>query len=466
MILRYLIILCLVAMPAHADVGKNLTTFFNKLGGASNISKPGAYEDQQAGFYTGGNIFARNQVYNSQLATIQLPSYRAGCGGVDMFMGAFSHISSDKLTESLKAIGSNAGSFAMMIALEEMSPIVKNTMTELNDWAQKINSANVNSCEIAATALGSVWPRAEHAKGHMCKMIGTEGTYGKFSDYAAARQGCGAGGKRNDVMKEAEKDPRFKSMLGTEFNLAWKAIQENKFLSQDLKMAEFFMSISGTIISNKESNDDFKLHSFASLANDNNLLGALLHGGKVEIYKCTDNSGNANKCLKVVKSEIIIKAEESLIGQVRKVLESIQNKIYNDVALSPAEIAFLNSTRLPFYKIINVSTAFRRGSSGGSTSPVDILDYAELGAVDILFQYLSEILDVINESADHIRSAQVDDTQINAFLKSLGQVRKRIMDKRMGSFKEIEQVINMVKKTELLEKTLLTKMGSLPEEGV
>jgi conjugative transfer pilus assembly protein TraH len=460
MILRILA-LCLMATTAHADVSKDLTKFFNKLGGASNISKPGAYEDQRAGFYTGGNIFARNQVHNSQLATIQLPSYRAGCGGVDMFMGAFSHISSDKLVESLKAIGSNAGSFAMMIALEEMSPIVKNTMTELNDWAQKINSANVNSCEIAATALGSVWPRSDIAKGHMCKMIGTEGKYGGFSDYAAARQGCGAGGERSKVMTAAENDPRFKTMLGTEFNLAWKAIQENHFLSQDLKLAEFFMSVSGTIISNKEANDDFRLHSHASLANNNELLGALLHGGRVEIYKCTDNSGNANKCLKLVKSAITIDADKSLIGQVRKVLESIQNKIYADEALSASEIAFLNSTRLPFYKIINVSTAFRRGQS-----PVDILDYAELGAVDILFQYLTEILDVINESADHIRSAQIDDTQINAFLKSLGEVRKRIMDRRMGSFKEIEQVINMVKKTELLEKTILNKAGSLSEGGL
>lgn len=461
MILRYFLLLCLITTHSHADVNKDLTKFFNKLGGVSNISKAGAYEDQQAGFYTGGNIFARNQVHNSQLATIQMPSYRAGCGGVDMFMGAFSHISSDKLVESLKAIGSNAGSFTLMIALEEMSPIVKNVIGELNDWAQKINSANVNSCEIAATALGSVWPRSDIAKGHMCKMIGTDKKYGAFSDYAAARQGCGAGGERNKVMNAAENDPRFKSMLGTEFNLAWKAIQENMFLSKDRKLAEFFMSISGTIVSNKEANDEFKLHSHSSLANDNRLLGALLHGGKVEIYKCTDDKGNANKCLKMVKSEITIKADECLIGQVRKVLESIQNKIYADTPLSPAEIAFLNSTRLPFYKIINVSTAFRRGQS-----PVDILDYAELGAVDILFQYLSEILDVINESADHIRSAQIDDTQITPFLISLGEVRKRIMDRRMGSFKEIEQVINMVKKTELLEKTILNKAGSLSEGGL
>jgi conjugative transfer pilus assembly protein TraH len=82
--------LCIFATTAHADVSKDLTKFFNKLGGASNISKPGAYQDQQAGFYTGGNIFARNQVHNSQLATIQMPSYRAGCGGY-VHGGVFSY---------------------------------------------------------------------------------------------------------------------------------------------------------------------------------------------------------------------------------------------------------------------------------------------------------------------------------------------------------------------------------------
>jgi len=60
-------------------------------------------------------------------------------------------------------------------------------------------------------------------------------------------------------------------------------------------------------------------------------------------------------------------------------------------------------------------------------SPIDIIDYAELGAVDILFQYLGDILDVINESVDHIRLSQVDDAQINHFQKSLHAARQRHM---------------------------------------
>lgn len=442
-----------------ANVNQDLTLFFNKLGGASNISRPGAYQDQTAGFYTGGNLFARQQVHSSQLATIQLPDFRAGCGGIDMFMGAMSHISSARLIEALKAIGSNMGSYALLLAIETMSPQVKNIITELNDLVQKINQSNINSCELAATSLGSVWPKSDASKRHLCKMIGTEKKYGGFSDYAAARQGCGAENKVAQTISAAEKDPQFKSMLGTEFNLAWKAIQENAFLRADKKLAEFFMSLSGTIISKKEANGTYSIRTKTSMADKDTLLATLLHGGKIRIYRCT--SARDQKCLDVSEGEIEIEIKAALIERVKAILISIQNKIYDDTPLDLAEIAFLNSTRLPFYKIINVSTAYRRGGA-----PIDIIDYAELGAVDILFQYLSEILDVINESVDHIRLSQVDDAEINRFQKSLHSTRSRVMERRSASFKQIEQVISIIHKTELLEKNLMNKVGSIGAEGL
>lgn len=457
--MRNFVVLFLIltfVQQASANIDRDLTQFFNKLGSTSNISNPGAYKDQTAGYYTGGNIFARNQVHTSQLATIQLPDYRAGCGGIDMFMGAFSHISSERLIEALKAIGSNMGSYALLLAIETMSPQIKNIITELNDLAQKLNQSNINSCEIAATTLGATWPKSDAAQNHLCKMIGSEGRYGGFSDYAAARQGCGIEGKREGILRAGKADPRFKSMLGTEFNLAWKAIQENAFLRSDVKLAEFFMSVSGTIISRRDEHGNYILQTKTSLVDKEALLSALLYGGEVSIYRCKDGEA----CLDVAESLIKIDKAHSFVELVRQVLLSLQNKIYEDTPLSPSEIAFLNSTRLPFYKILNVATAYRRGGS-----PIDILDYAELGAIDILFQYLSEILDVIHESINHLRLSQVDDAQINRFQKSLTEARQRIVERRMSSFKQIEQVINITAKTELLEKSLMVKVSTLSREG-
>lgn len=447
----------LLASGAQADVNRDLTNFFHQLGGASNITKAGAYQDQSAGFYTGGNLFARHQVHQSQLMTLQMPDFRAGCGGIDMFMGAFSHISSQRMIEAIKAIGANMASYAMLLAIETMSPQVKNILTELNDLVQKLNQSNINSCEMAATTLGAVWPKSDASKRHLCKMIGTDRRYGRFSDYASARQGCGADGERDGVIEAAQMDPRFQSMLGTEFNLAWKALQENAFLRSDSRLAEFFMSISGTLISRKEGSE-YRMETRVSLATKDKLLAALLHGGDVTVYRCV---GSDDKCLAVGERTLTITPENCLVERVKGMLVAIQNKIYADEPLSQGEIDFLGSTRLPFYKIINVSTAYRRGAS-----PVDIMDYAELGAVDILFQYLSEILDVINESVDHIRLNQVDDTQITRFQEKLSEARKQVIERRMGSFKQMEQVISIVRKTELLERSLMSKVGAYVAEGV
>ncbi|MGL5719265.1 MAG: conjugal transfer protein TraH, partial [Alphaproteobacteria bacterium] len=292
-----------------------------------------------------------------------------------------------------------------------------------------------------------------------CTMIGSDRKYGGFSDYAAAKQGCGAGGRRDAVLEAGQSDPRFMKMLGSEFNLAWNAIQENAFLKSDRKLAEFFMSISGTILS-KRHEDGMLLSSKPSLADKQGLLSTLLMGGKTQVYRCQDLSKDP-KCLHVESEWMEIDLASSFVARVKEMLLSIQQKIYEDSPLNNAEKAFLGSTRLPFYKILNVATAYRRGMA-----PLDILDYSELAATDIVFQYLSEILDVIHESAAHLKTTQVDPTQIRHFQEGIGIARQRIAERRMGTFKQIEQVLAIIRKTELLEKTLAVKLGILSEDGI
>ena len=39
----------------------SLNDFFKNLGSQANMSRPGAYEDQAAGYYTGGGVYLRNE---------------------------------------------------------------------------------------------------------------------------------------------------------------------------------------------------------------------------------------------------------------------------------------------------------------------------------------------------------------------------------------------------------------------
>ncbi len=153
-----LLSLALIANPnlSKADISSDLKRFFDGAGVSTNASTPGVFKDQSAGYYTGGSIVARNAIQNAQIATLQMPGFRGGCGGIDAWAGGFSHIRSEELVKMLRNVGSSAASYGFMLAVQTVSPQVYNILNELNALATKINSTNINSCEVAATGLGGL----------------------------------------------------------------------------------------------------------------------------------------------------------------------------------------------------------------------------------------------------------------------------------------------------------------------
>jgi conjugative transfer pilus assembly protein TraH len=179
---------------------------------ASNVTTGGAYKDQTAGYYTGGSLSVRNKARDVQMATFQMPGFRAGCGGIDLWGWGGSLISVLLiLLMSLRNIGSTAASYAFMLAVQTVSPQIYNIMNELNALATQINQTNINSCEMAATVLGGVWPKTDQSSKHLCQAMGTQ--LGQFSDWSAARQGCGAKGDRQDILSRNQQYSPYKDML-------------------------------------------------------------------------------------------------------------------------------------------------------------------------------------------------------------------------------------------------------------
>ena len=91
-----------------ANVNSDLNNFFNDLGFSNNTTAPNAYSGQEAGYYSGGSLFARDSVRDVQIAQVQLPSFRSGCGGIDLFTGGFSFIDSKQLVDLMNNIINNS----------------------------------------------------------------------------------------------------------------------------------------------------------------------------------------------------------------------------------------------------------------------------------------------------------------------------------------------------------------------
>ena len=472
-ILRVLVVLLLPDLlspvpcyltPGHARIGEDLMHFFKSAGMASNVTTPGSYQDQTAGFYTGGSIVARNAVRNTQLATVQMPGFRAGCGGIDLWSGGFSYLKGGQLMETLRNIGSAGQAYVFMLGMQTISSQIYNVLNEMNNLTTKINQTNINSCEVAATAIGGVWPKSDQASKHLCQSMGSN--LGAFSDWSAARQECGAGGDRERVLRAHGTDPRYKDMLVGEFNLAWKAIQANAFLKADEELAQLFLTLVGSIIvrsggaqtsyhkGNAVGDKSYEVITLPGHADRDDVMTGLLMGGSTPIYSCNDEA-----CLYPKLSQTNLSDQHALQKRVHAILESLVQKIYEDGEPTTEEKDFLNSTRLPVFKMLNVLTAFRKGHA-----PLDIHQYADLIALDVLYKYVLEVIDIVHDSVSQLRSVQVDDSHMERFLKHLRIARERTTARRNNAFQHMDNVLSFVQSTQLIEKQLHVMMGSIAEQ--
>ncbi|MBA3814683.1 MAG: conjugal transfer protein TraH, partial [Alphaproteobacteria bacterium] len=399
------ILMCLIlsTCPLSAGMQDNLEKAFGVLGMSNNVTTAGGYQDQTGGFYTGGSVFGRSKVNNAELFSLQMPHYRAGCGGIDLFMGGFSFINAQAFTQLLRNIGSNAGGYAFNLALATVTPQIKSVLDDLSAKVQQMTNQNINSCEAAATLVGGAWPQSNASSQLLCNAMSKD--LGLATDWAQSHQKCGAEQQMNATLDRKAQTQDFKDVLGDEFNIAWSAIQKNAFLSKDVQLAEFFMTISGTVVSRRK-NDRIEAIVLPSKSGDSTLLSALIQGLiPIEIYKCDDT--NADKCLSPTFQTITLPETKALHGKVQSLLQSISQKVRVDGALSVEERGFVNSTMVPVLKIIAVELAFREGGS-----PLSVTNFSEAIAHDILLQYLDEVMSIVWDSVTQLQKVQISDDKI------------------------------------------------------
>lgn len=441
----FLLIFFILSIPLSANMQTNLDKAFTALGMSHNVTDSGGYQGQTGGYYTGGSVFARGKVNNADLLSIQMPHYRGGCGGIDLFMGGFSFINAQEFLQLLRNIGTNAAGYGFNLALATVTPQIKSVLDDLSAKIKHMTAQNINSCEVAATLVGGVWPQSDASSGLLCNAMGKE--LGIASDWAQSRQRCGAGGERSNINNRKGEKPAYKDVLGDEFNIAWKAIQKNAFLSRDPKLAEFFMTISGTILS-RRAGDHCEMKVFPSRSSDPELLNGLIHGGaSLQIYTCDNTS--EDKCLNPYLSNITLPKENALYGKVSQTLQSISKKVQTDTALSAQEKAFVNSTMIPVLKIMAVEVAFKAGGS-----PLSVSDFSEPIAHDILLQYLDEVMSLVWDSVTQLKKSQINDHVIEEFRAGIAESRKLFFARRTALFEQMAITIDLIERTQQIEAKL------------
>ncbi|WP_210468584.1 conjugal transfer protein TraH [Vibrio crassostreae] len=410
-----------------AGVNGSLDSFFNSLGYHTNVSNPSSYKGQAANFYNGGSLYVRSSVKNAQLAAVTIPSVNAGCGGIDAFMGGFSHINSDQLVQFGKAVVANAVPFAVDLALQTWAPQIKQIRDNLQAIADKWLNQSINSCETAQAAVGGLAAFAgPQAKKHVCATMGTQNN--AFSDWVAAQHECGVGGQSNTQLANARNNASLGDITKTNHNLVWSATLKNPFLASDTALAEFLMSLSGTYIYDSQGRPNYH----ASLLTDNNnLVQALLEGGDIDYYKCDDT--DSKKCLAPTKTTLTLTKAKGLQSRIRTLLEQLYSALLNEQALTNAQQAFLEYTETP------VLTIFR--SAARANRYPNFAAYSRMISIELLNRYLKGMLNVVQES---MVNTQIDQKDISLITMDIDRAKKYtdgLSDKAIQLILEQEQLI-------------------------
>ncbi len=444
------LIIFLFPITLYADVNSDLNTFFDNLGVTTNTTAPHAYQGQQAGYYSGGSIFSRNTVRSTQLVQVDLPSFRAGCGGIDLFAGGFSYINNDQLVALMRNIMNNAKGYGMLLALEEVTPQIGNINKFLTDLANKVNSMNINSCETAESLVGGVWPRTRASQQQVCQDIGSN--TGIFPDWAQARQGCTSDDLTynfDSTMRSGASNSQYKNLVLDNGNIAWKALLANNLVKDDEQLAELLMSLSGSIIIKKTGggkSGTVDISNLDSLAGNVSLLKAILYGDKATFYKCDE----LMQCLNPGTQTVSI--TRALKGQVENLLTSMSQKILTDQSLTPQEMGLLQSTRIPIYKILAVQAAYQK-----DPNILNVENYSEIIAVDILFQYLQENLGLVRASSHLL---QYPDDIMKKFNDGINEAMNDVRAQQKTAQVQVSNALQLIEQTQVIEKMLSGQLSA------
>ena len=467
--MRYLpfLIISVYSMGAPADLESDMNNFFDGVN-LTNVTRPGVYEGQSAGYYTGGSLFVRVPQRNYSLLDVQWPRARAGCGGIDLFAGGFTFINSDELIAMLRNVGSAAVSYAFMLALRTITPQIASTIEQLQEWAQRFNLGNINSCEQARNIIGAGMKQLG-VQNAACVMerIETQG-----ESWAEARIACGTGGRRSESLNRAGNRADLDNVL-LEGNMAWRALMRNDFFRADLRLAELVMNLSGSLIIGRvdPNSDDSQLqYRFVpSLLQDQRgeiLLRLLLEGSavdEVEIFACgapvaglTAESQRA--CTTLTTRDVRIAPGRSLRGRVEEMLRSISDKIRADTMLNTSEQALLENVTLPVHKYLTVRAAFLF-----SSNDFDLGRYATLIAKDLALKYLVDLIGKLAASAATMGVR--DDDKIIAFQQQLRDARNRLAGLGGDLHRQFNEALDLTRDTRFYEQALATRMVPVLQRG-
>jgi hypothetical protein len=441
------IVLLIVWMNvSFAGVKENVNGFFDSIGTKSNYTKAGVLKHQGGSHYDGGSVTVRTPSERYQLIHFDSPTINYDtCGNWDFYRGGFGHINGERFVKALKSIGASAAGHAFMIGIKVVAPMIGDVMAIMNKVQNHMNMGNFDACIAGRNAAVAAGSRLSVTHDLTCKYVGAR--KGDFPDWTGVST-CNSPDARGQMIKSAKKDGSIdKDALIGDFNLAWLAINKHGYWGKaSTEMKHFIMSLTGTYVAKDE-----KPYVYASLSS-HGLLDVLLYGGnKVPVYVCNDN-----ECLTIKSGTYSLKASDSILGKVDLTLSEIKKAIKEEEAADLKKIeAFLSNTGHPVYRIM---LAFMAAT--GSTNILDLNNFSEAIAVDLLSRYINGIYEGMLYALQQMKgSATYNEEHIEKLRTDITRLKKDLRNKHHDVLKRSGINTDLIGYAEMVEQKMASNFN-------
>jgi conjugative transfer pilus assembly protein TraH len=448
-------LLLLASGAARADLESELNNFVDQLGGSASLTSPTAFEGQGYRYLNGGQVFVRIPNQQVQVYGYRAPNYNAGCGGIDMFGGGFAFLDAGELVQVLKDIGSNATSYAFMLALRTISSQISNTLGENFDWLLKNQGMSFNSCERAQWAVNS--GLAGEVLGNQLSVCIAQRTSALGESYTEARKACTASGGQQESSINTD-EARATAFI--EGNLVWMFMDKSDLFAGDTEMRELVMSVTGTVVKSKRDaagnlapGDEAarpNVNWYPSLlSSTDDLLEGILRGSPaMSVYECDSDTGTY-ACQDMREVTISLPASASLIALVGERMDGLYSAIQTKAEPTPEQIELVQKTSLPVHRILAVAAGLR-GDAGRDL----VGKYTEAVALDVLFTYIERI-------AFNIQS-QAQDPQWGPHGQALADAQRDILatlrERRARIHRDIDASLRIAEELQYYERLIISGM--------
>ena len=442
------------ALTSPANAGF-MEDYFNAAGAMSNVTNAQVYDTGTSEVISGGSMVFKSPQRAFTPFSFTPPSLKAGCGGIDMYMGAFGMANKQEFVQFLRNVGQNSAGLAFKVALQAMSPDLATQVQEIADTISKWNQYFGSSCEAAKRVMDS-GPSAwiSEAVGNAKRnLVAT----GQATGETEARDAVETNGEAAINSAPCSKNDASKTVECSQINIVWAAMNRGTLAGLTDSEKEIMMSLFGTTILNKNGSGDSATLVTASpgpLFNISNLVGDPTNAAEIlQVYKCTD----ADQCL----APTVNPQPTQTFGYLfyKKSID-LRDAIKNRQQPNLQDLRLLSmGTSLPLIKIIELRAATNQNLLNDEMLEI----WSKAAAWELASRYVEEVagnLKTMLEAAKVTDTSALRVTAVKEVLEGLERTKAEMRSERAEIYNQVAKVGALIGQLEHLERAMYSSVST------